>query len=80
MSDANIPEILVLKEAAAACRVSTDTLRRASLAGELRLLRLGLGRKRGPLGVRREELIRWLAMRESEFNGGPCDPDEIQGS
>lgn len=65
------PEILRLKEAAAYCRTSTDTLRRASLAGELKLFRLGLGRKRGPLGVRREEVLRWLAAREAEMSGVP---------
>lgn len=67
-------EILRLKEAAAFCRVSTDTLRRASLAGELKLFRLGLGRKRGPLGVRREEVLRWNAAREEEMNRGHVDP------
>ncbi|CAG1769770.1 hypothetical protein BAC2_00559 [uncultured bacterium] len=70
---ASPPEILRLKEAATYCRTSTDTLRRASLAGEIKLFRLGLGRKRGPLGVRREEVLRWLAAREAEMNGGPAE-------
>ena len=68
-----LPGILRLKEAAAYCRTSTDTLRRASIAGELKLFRLGLGRKRGPLGVRREEIHRWNAAREAEMNDGPND-------
>lgn len=63
-----LPQILGLKEAAAYCRTSTDTIRRASLAGKLKLFRLGLGRKRGPLTLRREELHRWLAAREAEMN------------
>lgn len=61
-----LPFILRLKEAAAYCRVSTDTLMRASQAGQLKLFRLGLGRKRAPLLVRREELLRWIAAREAE--------------
>jgi hypothetical protein len=68
-----LPQILRLKEAAAYCRTSTDTIRRASLAGELKLFRLGLGRKRGPLGVRSEEMLRWLATREAEMNGPPVE-------
>ena len=66
-----VPEILRLKEAAQFCRTSTDTIRRASLAGEIKLFRLGLGRKRGPLGVRRAEVLRWLAAREAEMNEAP---------
>jgi len=74
MKPESAPAILLLKEAASFCRISTDTLRRASLAGELKLLRLGLGRVRGPLGVRREELMRWLAAREAELNKAPPKP------
>lgn len=62
----NEPAFLKLKEAARLCRTSCDTIRRATLAGELKFLRLGQGRKRSPLLFRREEILRWIAARELE--------------
>ena len=63
---ANEPTFLKLKEAARLCRTSTDTIRRATLAGELKFFRLGQGRKRSPILFRRQEILRWVAARELE--------------
>ena len=60
------PAFLTLKEAARLCRTSSDTIRRATLAGELKFFRLGQGRKRSPLLFRLEEILRWVAARELE--------------
>lgn len=62
----NEPTFLKLKEAARLCRTSRDTIRRATLAGELKFFRLGQGRKRSPILIRREEVLRWIAAREQE--------------
>lgn len=60
------PEFMTLKEVARLCRTSTDTIRRAVLAEELKCFRLGQGRIRSPWLFRREEVLRWISARELE--------------
>lgn len=68
------PQFLTLREAAIFCRTSPDTIRRATLAGELKFFRLGQGRKRSPLFFRRDELLRWIAAREEESSAAAPKP------
>ena len=63
-TDVSSAVALRLPDAAALCSISTSTVRAAVKRGELKAIRVGTGRPRSPLLVRRTDLDDWLTARE----------------